>query len=834
MRKDVHFSAFISYRHVEPDITIARKLHSMIENYKIPRAVKKATGISKPGRVFRDKDELPLSTDLGGDIKQALKNSDWLIIICSKAYLESRWCAEELKIFIEEGKKDKILIVSASGTPEESFPRELLYREINGVTVPVEPLAAVVAAKDIKASLKRLKTEKLRILAPMLGVSFDELKRRTQRRAAKIRLAAILGAFVLISAFALFALNRARVIENERTRAAGNEVQLLCEKSLALTNQNDRRSAIGYALEAIEVSDTINGAYRDEAFDALSAACYSADFTRIMTLSSGGMRVYSTVYSADDSLIAGIANYDTLIVFDAVTGNELYTRCDTNQPLTSVSFSPGGKHVMAVSNYANEINVYTAREGGEVALLKETGHDTMGYVTGAYFITDDLIAIVDRESVTLFNLESMQTQAYYTFPWTWNIDERYSAISPEAMLVAVFDCYGGGQVGIIDLETGETRTFETGLNYGILGGVFSPDGKYIAVSAAGNTVLFDIQSGEALWTHTTDTTYFVTDMKFTSDGSVLIAAADGIIEGFDAIGGEIKYSVNIDCSVSGGTIELLCGEGSFCFTDYPSVIFDTQSGAKLRDLTAEGLTFACAAHTRNELLMGGDGTALTVNNSLRTGSIELKEHFEGEIFTVSNYGALKRDTTLYNSYYDSSVNSFVQSRMYVSPDGRFAVYANDGTYIKIWDLDVSDDVLYRLYEHSYSSTITYDLAFSADSRLCATAGYDGRSAVFDLINGKTLIVLSPCSGRCALGGVKFNPDASLIMLSTETTGEYFVYSVSDGTLLYHLYADGEVEDFGFDTLNGNAVIKYTDGGALVATIFSDEDTLMSYAAEING
>ena len=30
------YKAFISYRHTEPDASIAKKLHTMIENYAIP------------------------------------------------------------------------------------------------------------------------------------------------------------------------------------------------------------------------------------------------------------------------------------------------------------------------------------------------------------------------------------------------------------------------------------------------------------------------------------------------------------------------------------------------------------------------------------------------------------------------------------------------------------------------------------------------------------------------------------------------------------------------------------------------------------------------------
>ena len=84
------YKAFISYRHTEPDASIAKKLHTMIENYAIPGNIQKTLGIRKMGRVFRDQEELPLSQDLGADIHKALENSEWLIAICSPRYLESK------------------------------------------------------------------------------------------------------------------------------------------------------------------------------------------------------------------------------------------------------------------------------------------------------------------------------------------------------------------------------------------------------------------------------------------------------------------------------------------------------------------------------------------------------------------------------------------------------------------------------------------------------------------------------------------------------------------------------------------------------------------------
>ena len=66
------FTAFISYRHQSPDMDVAQRLHTAIETYRIPAGIRKKTGRKKMGLVFRDQEELPLSSDLGKDIETAL------------------------------------------------------------------------------------------------------------------------------------------------------------------------------------------------------------------------------------------------------------------------------------------------------------------------------------------------------------------------------------------------------------------------------------------------------------------------------------------------------------------------------------------------------------------------------------------------------------------------------------------------------------------------------------------------------------------------------------------------------------------------------------------
>ena len=231
------YCAFISYRHQSPDDVIAKALHTAIETYGVPAGIRKKTGKKKLGRVFRDQEELPLSANLGSDIETALDSSDWFIAICSPRYLESRWCLRELEYFMQKKGRDRVLAVLVEGEPETSFPEVLRFSmDEAGNRTEVEPLAANLRGSDWK---KKLKDEKLRLLAPMLTVTFDELKRRERQRA--IRRTFTVSAAVLVAAAGLgvfLAVNHAR---QERLREEAALQAAIAEEQRARAEEEQRQ-----------------------------------------------------------------------------------------------------------------------------------------------------------------------------------------------------------------------------------------------------------------------------------------------------------------------------------------------------------------------------------------------------------------------------------------------------------------------------------------------------------------------------------------------------------------------------------------------------------------
>src|SRR5262245_31867270 len=206
------YTAFVSYRHLPRDRHWAMRLMRRLEEYRPPRALLAEGFPDRVGAIFRDEDEIPASTDLSDQIKEALAHSDFLIVICTPDTPNSRWVRREIELFQDLGKGDKILPVLVDGTPETAFPQELFRRrreriDASGRTESyweeVEPIAADLRPREDE---KRTQTEEralLRLAAALIGCRYDDLARR-EKRQRRSRLAtaatAVMIALVAIAA----------------------------------------------------------------------------------------------------------------------------------------------------------------------------------------------------------------------------------------------------------------------------------------------------------------------------------------------------------------------------------------------------------------------------------------------------------------------------------------------------------------------------------------------------------------------------------------------------------------------------------------------------------
>lgn len=227
------YRAFIAYSH--RDKRWAAWLHRRLESYRVPRSVagRKTNAGTVPRRltpIFRDREDLASADDLGERLNQALEQSRALIVICSPTAASSKWVNEEVLRFRRSGREHRIFCLIVSGRPgaaqmaghesEECLPPALRYRpgEKGGAEV-VEPLAA-----DLRPGGDGRGLALLKLVAGLLDVGLDELRRRELQRRNRRWAAVTALALVIMASTSLLALEatiQRNAAERQRAQAEG-------------------------------------------------------------------------------------------------------------------------------------------------------------------------------------------------------------------------------------------------------------------------------------------------------------------------------------------------------------------------------------------------------------------------------------------------------------------------------------------------------------------------------------------------------------------------------------------------------------------------------------
>ncbi len=265
------YRAFISYSH--RDSRWASWLHGALERYRPPKPL--IGTVTERGEVpkrltpiFRDRDELPTATDLGTLINAALSASANQIVICSPAAATSKWVNEEILAFKRLDREGQIFCLIVGGEPnatdipgreaEECFPPALRFH-LGPDGLPsgqrTEPIAA-----DARPGKDGANNAKLKLIAGLLGVGFDALKRReVQRRNRRLfAFSCAAGAgMVLTSGLAAYALIQ-RAAAQRQTLRAEHEARTAKETTRFLVDLfkvSDPSEARGNTVTAREMLD---------------------------------------------------------------------------------------------------------------------------------------------------------------------------------------------------------------------------------------------------------------------------------------------------------------------------------------------------------------------------------------------------------------------------------------------------------------------------------------------------------------------------------------------------------------------------------------------------
>lgn len=500
-QKIFKYDAFISYRHAELDSFVAELLHKQLESFKVPKIANKEikeTGKQGIKRVFRDKDELPLAGNLSAPITEALKESEFLIVICSPRTIESMWVQKEIETFLEYRDASHILAVLIEGEPQEAFPPQIctMKKEVIGKDgtisyeeIPVEPLAADVRGETKKEIKAKLKQEMLRIAAPMLGCEYDDLKNRHRERRIKRLLATFATAGTICLIFGAFSTYQAIRIKNQADQIQQqaealqeeNEKNLilqsksLSDKAVELYNKGDRKGALLVALAGIPEDLE----YPDRPIVAESTAALA----KILQVYENET-VYQPYFmlSHDTITETSCLNEDATILVTLDQLGQLYSwNVDTGELL--------------------------AKTEDSVGIIKESS---------ILFVDKDTFICAGSEGVACINAKDL------TSKWAVTDESGYNVVLTQDKKMAAVS--GTGLISIYDVKTGKLISTYENSQYNEMGNAmnFSPNGQYLAVSLTdyfdqgqGKGALLETNSGEVINSYETE--YLTWDQVLPTD-----------------------------------------------------------------------------------------------------------------------------------------------------------------------------------------------------------------------------------------------------------------------------------------------------------------------------
>lgn len=525
MKQDKEYFAFISYK--SEDVEWATWLQHELEHYHLPASFNGRTDVPQELRpVFRDIDELSAG-NLPEQIKQALTNSQNLIVICSPQAAQSPWVNQEVETFVSLGRTDRIFPFIVEGnSPLEFFPPAL-----RNLPKDEERLGGDVSKKGRDAAF-------VKVVAGMLGVGFDSLWNRYEKEKAE----------------------EERMQREQRDRLLISQSRFLAEKANSLVEEGDSYSARLLALEALPKD--MKNPERPYVIEA-EVALRKASQSNTAILRGHTDKVLSMALSPDGNVIASASFDGTIRLWDTTTGQTVKELPIERMPLFAVSFSPDGQYIAYTYAVEEDCSIYIwnlsknchqcVLKGHESVIRSISfSHDGSSIVTAS---NDGTVRIWDISKgkcrkvmcddgkfmlSAVFSPDDscIATASYDKYVRIWNVVSEKLVRKLEGhtdIVTNVSYSPDGGMLAsgsedntirIWDTNTWECKRILKGHNRFVTSTVFSPDGLFLMSGSLDGTIRFwETEEGQCICVLKGHTDR-VNTVLFHQEGQLVISSSD--------------------------------------------------------------------------------------------------------------------------------------------------------------------------------------------------------------------------------------------------------------------------------------------------------------------
>ena len=548
--KEYKYDAFISYRHCDLDKFVAENLHKALETYELPKNLKEQLNIEGRTfkRLFRDQEELPLSSNLEDPILEALQSSKYLIVICSPRLKDSLWCKKEIETFKKLRGRENIFCVLIEAEPADSFPEEVLFDEIEVVKNgkkkkekrPVEPLAADVRGATKKDVLKKIHEEKLRLAAAMCHIDYDDLKQRHKLREQKRKANIATGIAIASILFLLYTSIMLIKINSQQNILKNHQALTLAESAEKYLLEDNRYDAIKSSYESLTNFNGVKMPYTPEGESALveSLGVYDvgSSYKVISELKTKG--VATIIKSSDNNKYIAVYDESNEITLFNSKNLKVINSFFANTYTTESSFTFIGNNIFAFVTRDGNIDLMNIKDNTlakEIKKNKNSYNSIKGSYDGKYLVYSD------NNNVSIYNVK--EDKVIKTIPSEDNyVKEMYYSSDTNYLFVATkkenydINVEDHMTIHVIDLKNGEEiNSIE--LTAGYLQGIITKDDNaYMLLNSILGTgqstlvVSYNYTNGTLNWTNVFDKIWgkFITRSFPEGTNNIAIASHDSV------------------------------------------------------------------------------------------------------------------------------------------------------------------------------------------------------------------------------------------------------------------------------------------------------------------
>ncbi|MEO7411741.1 MAG: serine/threonine-protein kinase, partial [Opitutaceae bacterium] len=495
--------------------------------------------------------------------------------------------------------------------------------------------------------------------------------------------------------------------------------------------------AVAYSPDGTRIV-TGNGDHNGRVWDAATG-------DELFTLKGHNSAFQAVAFSPDSRRIVTASRDMTAKVWDAATGVELFTLTGHSGPLTSVAYSPDGLRI-ATGSQDKTAMLWDSADGSVRTTLK--GHT--GRITKVEFSPDSRRIVTGSLDKTAKVWDSAGGPPLFTLLGhaspIWTI-----AVSPDGQRIAtgshdqsakLWDASTGKELRTLKGHTGPVR--DVG---------FSPDSQSIVTGSADATArVWDVASGEELLVFKGHSGP-IWGVAYSPDGKQFVTSSnDQTARVWDASRGSGPIALK---GVHSARVGALSPNGRLIVTggnDWTARIWDAASGRELHPLKGHAARIGSVAFSSDgERIATGsyDNTARIWDAAGRAEPLTVKGHI-GPIVAVAFSPDGKRIVTGSQDFtartWDSSSGSELLSikghtgpvlSVAYSPDSRQIVTGSQDNTARLWDA-ANGRELQTLTGHAAP---ILSVAFSADGQRVATGSSDRMAKVWDTATGRMLLTL---------------------------------------------------------------------------------------------